>query len=67
MNIFAVIQAITMVSKVVSGLGDVLDSATSNDPAEPINPMMPLNFEADRKLKEAKLLLKSASDTLSKD
>jgi len=64
-NIIAILQAIPLVTKALAGLGEVVASATSDDPAEPLNPLTPLDFEADKALKESRQALNEAAEKLS--
>lgn len=65
MTLLALLQAIPLLTKAAAGLGEIVAGAMSDDPAEPLNPLTPLDFEADKKLKESLQALDGARDLLS--
>jgi hypothetical protein len=62
MNVVAIIQAAAIAAQAAVKIADAIKDAVGDDPAQPLEPIIPLNYEADKKLKEATMGLREAAD-----
>lgn len=64
MNIIAAIQAAFLAMQAISKIGETIGDAFGDDPAKPLEPLQPLDYEADKKMRDAALSLREAADAI---
>lgn len=60
MNIIAAIQAVTIAAQAAVKIAEAIQNLVGDDPAKPLEPLQPLNYEADKALRDARVQLGEA-------